>query len=246
MNVAPLAIGPTLNLFSNTIREKVIDYITRYKTYKTIRFINLILACGGFNSEKEANRFYEKCASDNKFMNSLNAQIDEVIRTSSPTAILTICSIIGDSINKQDIKFDLSNDQMIMLAALNAIPENELCFFWLLYKAMSSSDYSLIPGLTIDGNWSTNKRPLYMNIQFNSDNFSFSNTGIEKPFTQEGLIAITNDLIVRRIFLVNTSEQIGGGLFHLNFGIGRITDEIYKHTEWAMQALKTLNIDACL
>jgi hypothetical protein len=233
MDPGALAFSTLHSVVVGELAEKAKSVFQQYRLDKSISFLNFIMA-KGFSSQDEARKFYSKCSSDKRFMNSLMSRIDEAIRTSSPTAVLSIASIIGSSIDKENIKLNISNDESIMLSALDGIPENELRFFWLLYRAISTCDLSILPGLILDGDWDPGIRPLYLNIQFNSREYLFPVTRLEKSFSNEGLIAIMNDLITRRIFLVNTGENIGGGQLHLNFGIGRITDSLYRHVNDAI------------
>jgi hypothetical protein len=234
MSIPMPLLTPAINIIFGKAKEEFMERFEQYQLEKGVAFLNLIMS-QGFKTTNDARKFYKKCSADDKFMKSLMSKIHEALRTSSPTALLTIASIIGIAIDKDNIKFNLSSDEAIMLSALDAIPENEIRLFWILYKSISTGNRRLLPGLKVDGTWQTDVRPINFNLQFDSLNYLFPATKIEKPFSQEGLIAIMNDLVTRRVFLVNASQEFGGGIQHFNFGIGRITDQLYHHVDFAME-----------
>lgn len=202
-----------------------------YRLQKGVDFLNLMLI-QGFKNAEDARKFYDKCAGDEKFMKSLMGRIDDAIRTSSPTAILTIASILANSIDEDNVRLDVSPDEAIMLSALDSIPESEIRLFWLLCNKIKTGVAELTPGLLIEA--PIKMTPQAYNLRIESQECILSETGLDEPYTLEGLIAMMNDLIQRRILLSNPGERIGGGIYGINFIVGRITTKLHEHINHAL------------
>ena len=132
-----------------------------------------------------------------------------------PTAILTIASILGNSIDRENIRLDVTPDEAIMLSALDSIPESEIRFFWLLCNKILTGASVLAPGLDIES--PVPMTPQVYNLRIERQEYILAETKLQKAYTIEGLIAMMNDLIQRRILLPNPGDKIGGGLYGMNF-----------------------------
>jgi hypothetical protein len=213
--------------------KKLKNVHVRHKFEKEFAFFNMIASVKGYYTQKDRDDFFLKIANNPRLQDKVFKLLDEALRSQSATAIATILLIISEKI---DDKFETvypSNDESILLNAIDGIDETEIRFFWYLTNKIYSKNLQK----NSDLDYFTKG---YQTYQYTSLKESTELTvhGFTITVSSEGSTAMINDMITRRLLLPYTGGMIGvGKLGTFQFAIGRITKQAYDKITQAMAAL---------
>ncbi|MGA3050556.1 MAG: hypothetical protein ABSE00_01355 [Chitinispirillaceae bacterium] len=257
MNPAPLILWLNkpiikgISFFVPVAFNKLKRKYIRYKNEKEYAFFRYIAVQKGKVTEKERNKFFLKIADNRTLQGQIFELMDEVLRSRSTTAAATISLIVSENLEEDAETLIISDDDHILLEALDRISETEVLFFWYLAnkiytdqipsKSSPDSDLNFIPK-PVGGS------PVYKYTPPTGETkISLRNRSI--TVNSEGAIAMVNDLINRRLFLPCTETvAIYDGVASTTncFSVGRVTKIAWQKIDTALQAIDGTDVKSIM
>jgi hypothetical protein len=230
----------------NKLKRKYI----RYKNEKEYAFFRYIAVQKGKVTEKERNKFFLKIAENRTLQGQIFELMDEALRSRSTTAAATISLIVSENLEEDAETLIISDDDHILLEALDHISETEVLFFWYLAnkiytnqipsKFSPDSDLNFLQGT--EGHFVYQYTSLPLKTEISSRNHVIT-------VSKESATAMINDLINGKLLLPPAMTMTffdGGGSGPDCFSVGRVTKIAWQKIDTALQAIDGTDVKSIM
>jgi hypothetical protein len=233
-----LIVSKVLSIAIPPIAKKIKTNFEMHRFEKQMKLLCHIAYFSGCKTQEETNKFFELIETNSKFQEHLFELLDTALRTRSMTARFAITLLISKRYDETMNDVLLTNDDYVILNALERITEHEISFFWYIMNNISNKIYSKEIGVSPIEMMNDVVPNAYI-FQYQSETIEIIVKSYKINFSNEGVQAILNDFIGKRIFLPynGPSYRVVGMQNHVLFNIGRITEMIFELTNNAISLI---------